>query len=126
MADIEMGTVYDWVKKEVQTVDKPLSKTALREKKANLEAFMRNTDNYYYMLLCRERNDYTIFRTNKTVDGNKYNVNVLIDEVADNRGTIKRIEKSEDGGAIEIWISIDDDVYCYMFFPCDMFVIDEV
>lgn len=126
MADIEMGTVYDWVKKEVQTVDKPLSKTALREKKANLEAFMRNTDNYYYMLLCRERNDYTIFRTNKTVDGNKYNVNVLIDEVADNRGTIKRIEKSEDGGAIEIWISIDDDAYCYMFFPCDMFVIDEV
>lgn len=126
MADIEMGTVYDWVKKEVQTVDKPLSKTALREKKANLEAFMRNTDNYYYMLLCRERNDYTIFRTNKTVDGNKYNINVLIDEVADNRGTIKRIEKSEDGGAIEIWISIDDDAYCYMFFPCDMFVIDEV
>jgi len=120
------GTLYDMNKGFIEQLEKPMSKTAIREKKQDLINFLISTENMYYMLLCHERRDYTIFKTNQTKEGNKYNIDVLVDEVAGARGIIKSIDLDENSGAFEFWISIDGESFCYMFFPCDPCVIDEV
>lgn len=123
---IEFGNLYDVNKSLVEQVEKPMSKSALREKKQSLINYMISTNNKYYMLLCHEKRDYTIFKTNQTVEGNKYNIDVLVDEIAGTRGLIKGIDLDETSGSFEFWISIDGEAFVYMFFPCDTCVIDEV
>lgn len=140
MSEIEMGNLYNMNQNLVEQSEKVLSNSALREKIQELARYIGKMDNNYYMLLCHERRDYTIFKTNQTVEGNEYNAKVLVNEVAGARGDIKGIDKTEDGYGYEIWVSIEDNSfneesgeieternsYCYMFFPCDACVIDEV
>ena len=84
--------------------------------------------------MCNEKKDYTIFRreTNEnkdfldnleTPDRDRL-WNVLIDECLPNRGRTKSIELTENQDAVEIWISIEGESYCYMFFPYDAAIIE--
>lgn len=68
---------------------------------------------HYWMLLCRERNDYTIFRL---VDDVNEFAKALI-ECLRNRGKVLDISKQNDG-AYEIWIrdfDADENVVYYLF-----------
>ena len=123
---VSFGNLYEANKKLVEANEKPLSKTAIRESKTKLLNFLNSTNNYYYMLLCHEKRDYTIFKTNKTLDGNKYNIDVLVDEIACSRGIIKGIDVLDHSMAVAFWTSHDNESFVYMFFPCDSCVIDEV
>jgi hypothetical protein len=65
------------------------------------------------MLLCRERNDYTIFRLEDSISDFE---SALI-ECLNNRGKVLDITKQEDGN-YEIWIRdnvTDDNVVYYLF-----------
>lgn len=126
MANVEIGNLYDMNKELVIKKEKSLSPTKLREAIETVTKFMGKTENTYFMLLCHERRDYTIFKSDKTVEGNKYNAQVLVDEIITCRGDVRGVDLTEDGSGIEIWIVIDNEAYCYMFFPCDPCVIDEV
>ena len=67
----------------------------------------------YWMLLCRERNDYTIFRLEDSISDFE---SALI-ECLNNRGKVLDITKQEDGN-YEIWIRdnvTDDNVVYYLF-----------
>lgn len=125
----ELGTLYDMNKNLIQNSEKTLSQGMLNSKKEEIKNFLKKTNNEYYMLLCHERRDYTLFdlgyetynthkeKCQKTID-------VLIDECLQNRGEIRGIDITKDKQAIEIWISIEDDSYAYYFFPYDKGVID--
>lgn len=125
----ELGTLYDMNKNLIQNSEKALSQGMLNSKKEEIKNFLKKTNNEYYMLLCHERRDYTLFdlgyeiynthkeKCQKTVD-------VLIDECLQNRGEIRGIDITKDKQAIEIWISIEDDSYAYYFFPYDKGVIN--
>lgn len=125
----ELGTLYDMNKNLIQNSEKALSQGMLNSKKEEIKNFLKKTNNEYYMLLCHERRDYTLFdigyetynthkeKCQKTVD-------VLIDECLQNRGEIRGIDITKDKQAIEIWVSIEDDSYAYYFFPYDKGVID--
>lgn len=127
--EIALGTLYAMNKNIVQNALKPLSKTIMNSKKEELKNFLRKTDNQYYMLLCHENKDYTVFdlgyenyfsreeKLNKTI-------NVLVDECLKNRGEIRGFDITEDKQAIEIWLSIDEDSFAYYFFPYDAAIID--
>lgn len=70
----------------------------------------------YWMLLCREKADYTLFdfirKDNLDFFGSEFM------ETIENRGKIKSIEKDNYAGThIEIWIDVDGEDHCYMFFP---------
>ena len=125
----ELGTLYDVNKNIVQTSEKELSQGVINSKKEEIKNFLEKTKNEYYMLLCHERRDYTLFdlgyetyyaykeKCKKTVD-------VLIDECLKNRGEIRGIVIIIDKIAIEIWVSIEEDYYVYYFFPYNEGVID--
>lgn len=59
--EIEFGTLYDINKNIVKQNEIKLSEGVLNSKKEIIKNFINKTDNNYYMLLCNERKDYTVF-----------------------------------------------------------------
>lgn len=126
MSNIEMGTVYDLNKQLVQSTEKVISPYKLNEKKKLIKTFVRECKDNYFMLLCNERKDYTIFNciSDKTEDKLNELANVFVDECLINRGQIKGIDLTEHKDAIEVWLSIDDEAFCYYFFPYDLGIVE--
>ncbi len=126
MSDIEMGTVYDMNKQLVQSQEKQISKYKLGEKKKEIISFLRDNKSQYYMLLNNERRDYTIFNFDieKSEECLAKMVNVLVDECLTNRGEIRGLDLTEAKDAFEIWLSIEEESFCYYLFPYDIGVIE--
>lgn len=126
MGNVEMGTVYDLNKQLVQTTEKVISPYKLNEKKKLIKTFVRECKDNYFMLLCNDRKDYTIFNciSDKTEDKLNELANVFVDECLINRGQIKGIDLTEHKDAIEIWLSIDNEAFCYYFFPYDLGIVE--
>lgn len=125
MSNITLGTAYEINKNLVEKYEKELTIKELKEKKEIISTFIKETDNRYYMLLCNDRKDYTIFTL---LDGEKdksdETASILIDECLFNRGLIKGIDLTENKDAFEIWLSIDKEAYCYYFFPYDNAIVE--
>ncbi len=127
--EIALGTLYDLNKTLVEKGEIELTEGILNSKKEIVKNFIIDTNNSYYMLLCNEQKDYTIFNIttcdceNKCANCHKSKikecVNILVDECLKNRGIIKGIDITKDKGSIEIWLSIDGEAYVYYFFPYD-------
>lgn len=121
MASFEGGSLYDANKsliKNSQTMDAKGLRVAIE---AILPNYCAQKKNHYYMLLCLERRDYTIFHC-KDEKGNETLVNDFY-ECLFNRGKTYSI-MVDDNGAVEIWIKIDSEPYCYYFFPYDNAVLE--
>lgn len=126
MSNLEMGTVYDLNKQLVETAEKVISPYKLNEKKKIIKQFVRENKDNYFMLLCNERRDYTLFNiiSNKEEDELNELANVFVDECLQNRGNIKGIDLTENKDAIEVWLSIEGESYCYYFFPYSAGVVE--
>lgn len=126
MANIEMGTLYDINKSLVKKNEVTLSDDILKNKKELIINFLNDKNNYFFMLLCNEKRDYTVFHdANLCSQNTKEKIaNILIDECLKNRGEIRGIELTKEKDAIEIWMVIDDDAYVYYFFPYDKAIIE--
>lgn len=127
--EVELGTLYSINKNIVQNAETKLPEGVLNSKKEELRNYLRRTKNKYYMLLCNDRKDFTIFTLgyeNYYTIEDKYDclINVLIDECLSNRGEIRGFDITKDKEAIEIWISMDGDSYAYYFFPYDNAIIE--
>ena len=117
---VALGTLYDFNRDLIKTM-KNLSAEELQNKKDVIDSFIKNTNNQYYMLLCKEKSDYTIFRL---CDSKEKLTDVLVDECLFNRGNIKVIDITAKNDAIEIWIEQEKEMFCYYFFPYDNAVIE--
>jgi hypothetical protein len=125
MSELETGmTMYEVAKRELSL------KTPLEDKKAKeiLENWIKEqyqtSDSMYQMLLCRERNDYTIFKFNH-INSIFYAQELF--EVLQSRGAIIQLTPANEGvdvGAFECWVRSAGDVFMYYLFPCDDFVIN--
>lgn len=121
---ISFGTNYELNKDLVEKYEKELTEEELKEKENKVINFLKETNQGYYTLLCNDRRDFTVFRINH---GNKQRAlaaDVLINECLKNRGLIKGIDLTQTKDAIEIWLSIEGESYCYYFFPYDAAVIE--
>jgi hypothetical protein len=135
-------TVYDMCATEYSIQD-PLPADVLKKKFTKVCSWIQRKDEKYFMLLCKDRSDYTLF--NITDKNNIPNMPNDIFECLSNRGEIVGIENSG-LGAWEFWIKIIDDTenglavltnpknpkerktaaaaYCYHLFPYDIGVIE--
>jgi hypothetical protein len=132
---VSLGTLYDINKNLIEKNVKSLTNEELEDKKDLIIDFINQSNNEYYMLLCNDKKDYTIFhRSRKSKHGEFLDrcegytgdllEQVLINECIPNRGTAKSVELTDDEAAIEIWLSIDGESYCYYFFPYDSAIIE--
>lgn len=118
--EVSLGTAYDINKNLIKKYEHLLTTDELKEKEEIIDNFTRSKSDHYYMLLCHDRRDYTIFHTTVT-EGSVY---ADLEECLNNRGGIYSIDPTEDGCAIEIWLMIDDEPYCYYFFPYEAAVVE--
>ena len=99
-----------------------LSQEEIEGKTQTIKDFFFNKDADYYMMLCKEQSDYTLFYDEHYENSVEKHIKDII-ECLNNRGKIKAIDLAEDGTALEFWIEIDDINHCYFFFPYDKGVI---
>lgn len=118
---VSLGTLYE-INKEIMRQLPPLQGDDLDKQLASIGAwFSSDMNKRYYMLLCRERADYTIFQFNSE------NYNKAIKElvsILEERGTILKISYVHAQNAYEIWIKDMNEVYMFMLFDCDDFIIE--
>jgi len=96
MADVKM-TLYD-VTKQLMANENPMDSIAFTRKITEIADDMAKK--YCWMLLCRERNDYTVFLTD---DATVKSISKEMIPTLHNRGQVLIMEKQPDG-AYEIWI----------------------
>lgn len=124
MADVDMGlNVYEFNKnimKQLPVIEDldPVAETIWN--------YWENAPfDSYLMMLCREKNDYTLFNFNGNNAGNFVND---IFECFQNRDFgIVNIEIVNGGAAMEIWVKIPgqmEDADLYYIFPADQMVIE--
>lgn len=115
-------SLYD-MNKSLMANEKPLDPILLNRKIADVAKEMNRTG--YFMLLNKERSDYTIFYcSGRTTESCKQEE---ISETIKNRGHVLSIDRTKDSiKNWEIWIRDFDteENFCYYLFECDQFVVE--
>lgn len=76
----------------------------------------------HFMLLCRDKHDYTIFRLNSP---NFFTACEYLLETLQNRGSVVDLEYNHDMDGYECWVkSQDNEADLYALFPCDDFIVE--
>ena len=126
MAEIELGNLYEFNKNAMSQYE-PMDVIELNRKLTsvadNMIDAMDNCDRHYWMLLCHELRNYTLFNIIAASD-----MQDIISELRPtltNRGLVLDITLQKDG-AYEIWIrDIEtEENFAYYLFPYDMGVIE--
>lgn len=121
---VSLGTLYDINKNAMKSI-KELSYEERVAKRKLVEDFITDTHNHYYMLLCNDRRDFTIVTLDSTNEEKRAAAAfTVVDECLVNRGKIKAIDLTEHKDAIEMWLNIDDEEFCYYFFPYDNAIVE--
>lgn len=116
MADITLGTMYDMQKDAVREMY-PMTKAAMNDAYNKVKDMVAKTNNKYYMLLCREKADYTLFNIGEH-NATAYDRLVMeLKTCINNRGKAKIIDSNDE--ITQIWLQDGDEVSLYYFFPAN-------
>ena len=127
MADVDMGlNVYEFNKNIMKQLP-VMEEDRIQKVKETLKEYLENTPaEQYLMLLCREKNDYTLF--NFYDQWNEYDFSNDVIECFENREVgIVNVEVIDNGIAMEIWVKRPgqmEDADLYYLFPADQMVIE--
>lgn len=123
-SEVTLGTIYDINKSLIKQKSTPLTEEELVEKKELIKEFFSNWADRYFMLLCKEQSDYTVFNLSDREEAEADAAKILVEECLKNRGSIRYIDKQSEGAALEIWLMIEDNPYCYYLFPYNIGIIE--
>ena len=114
-----MGTVYDFNKLAYEKVKVPEQRK--REMLANIGMWF-SSDPKYFMFLCRELSDYTIFNFESF---NYSKAKEELEELIHERGELLDIVYNHNNDTYEIWMRTksDNQIHMYMLFDCNDFII---
>ena len=127
-SEIAMGTLYD-MNKQLMARMPSLDREAVLTAYDGLKAWFQNHTGRYYMLLCNERHDYTLFNLDKSatwaVIPIEHTESAATDvmECLTNRGALLAADLQNDD-AWEFWIRDYEECYAYYLFPYDQAVIE--
>lgn len=116
--EISLGNLYD-INKQIMKQVTPVEKIKMF---ANIKNYFLSREHKYYMMLCHERRDYTVFKMNSRFSANK--AITELDECFQCRGELCSAELDANENAIEIWLKINNEMFCYYLFPYDDAVIE--
>lgn len=126
MAEVNLGNLYDF-NKEAMKNEKPLDPIQFNTKVAEIVEKMftkcERYDQHYWMLLCHDRRDYTLFNIVASEEANT--IAEELKPTLHNRGYILAIDEQPDG-AWEIWVRDFDtqENFAYYLFQYDNGVIE--
>lgn len=120
MAEITMGNLYDFNKNAMGQL-KPLDPIEFNLKAKEVGNDIISANSKYWMLLCHERRDYTVFHITGGIDSfvKEFCPTLL------NRGKVVSIDKQEDGN-YEIWIrdSLTSENFAYYLFDYSFGIVE--
>lgn len=112
-------SLYD-LNKQFVTQMKEMTDDVRKEKFNEIQKWIEETENDFYMLLCNELKYYTIFGIHEEAPSD---FSEILTECVRNVGKLKAIDKTEDDFAYEIWIEVEDEPHVLYFFPYDQGVV---
>lgn len=117
-ATIDMGTAYDINKQLVSKYEKEITQNDYDNLIDKFIEYIDNNIDKYYMLLCNEEKDYTIFHfpNDKKLIDTENKAFQELKECLFNRGSLYGFDITEDKKAIEIWLLKENGMHCYYFF----------
>ena len=126
MAEINLGTIYDFNKelmKKERVIDSILFNTQITKIAREMFIDAKTKDEHYWMLLCHDRRDFTLFNIIASEE-----IDTIIEEIKPtliNRGKIISMVK-QPNEAWEIWIRDAEtaDNFAYYLFKYDNGVIE--
>ena len=122
--EVAIGSLYEAnqliMKDETPMTDEEID--IIRIKKLYNWILARRPSEKYFMLLCNELKDYTVFNLDKNDLKMQmaHNCAAMSDDVIDcmrNRGILIALEETPDHSAWEIWVKIDGIAHAYHLFP---------
>lgn len=121
-SEVSLGNLYD-INKQLMENEAAISMNVLKEKKESLHQWFKDNFNQkYFMLLCHELRDYTVFNLDKTSTWKAAQYNALANASADviecmtNRGTLLTLTL-QDNNTWELWIRNSEGCFAYYLFP---------
>ena len=124
MAEITGNTLYE-MNQQLMANEKKMSGLDILNKSKYTTKFFEQSPNSYFMLLCHEERDYTLFKLSG-IDSATIASKELI-ACLKNRGDILAIDKAKGNAdaAFEIWIRTENNKnLCYYLFKYDEGVIE--
>lgn len=121
-SEVTLGNLYD-INRQLMEKEPKISSDELQLAKEKLRAWIsRRFEQKYFMLLCHELRDYTLFNLDKTdcwklakPDSVLHAADDII-ECMQNRGELLIVDEQEDE-AWELWIRNADGCFVYYLFP---------
>ena len=128
-SDVSLGTLYE-VNQQLMANEPPMDMIHIQQVKEDLRTWLtHNFKEQYFMLLCHELRDYTLFNLDKTSTWAIANPTTIMQAANDviecmtNRGILLGAEEQEDG-AWELWIRNPEGCFAYYLFPYGNAVIE--
>ena len=97
-----------------------LNEEELEDCKNTLCSYLESAPDSYYMLLCKDISYYTVFHL--VAEGPKIADEII--ECVKELGSIKEVDITKDGSAIEIWFADSEEAHAAYFFPYSKGVIE--
>ena len=121
-SDISLGTLYE-INQQLMEKEPAMTAEEIHTAKEQLRAWLtRHFKEKYFMLLCHELRDYTLFNLDKTSTWAIANPSTIFDAAKDviecmtNRGTLLVADEQENG-TWELWIRNSEGCFAYYLFP---------
>lgn len=118
---VEMGNLYD-MNKQLMLNQPAITEDRLVEIVSQLYTWItERTSQHYFMLLCYERRDFTLFNIQpKDILGTTIGqINAMVNDIIEcmtNRGMLLSADLQDDG-AWELWLRVEDECFAYYLFP---------
>ena len=121
-SEISLGNLYE-INKQLMEKEPVMSELAIADARSHIRRWLENKfSSKYFMLLCHELRDYTVFNLDKTNSWKKIPTAISLQVAKDivecmtNRGQILAINQQE-GEVWELWIRNTDGCFAYYLFP---------
>jgi len=121
---VQVGSLYEMNQQLFKQMSPP-SKAKIDTELVNIGAWFSSKPNAkYFMLLCKERSDYTLIHIN---DFNYANAIQELKEVLEERGDIMGFDFIHGENVYQCWVRERDEerqVYMFMLFDADWMVVE--
>lgn len=116
----DMGNLYDFNKMAYAKMP-PIPEDKAAEKLTDIGGWF-SASGKYFMLLCREIADYTVFNF-ESYDYEKGKTE--LEDIVKSRGSLLDIVYNDSANGYEFWVRSkrDNEIHMYMLFGCDDFII---
>lgn len=121
-SEVALGNLYD-MNKQLMEQEPEISEAELQLAKEHLRTWLTHKfEQKYFMLLCHELRDYTLFNLDKTNTWKMappITVQTATNDIIEcmtNRGKLLVMDEQDDG-VWELWVRNDEGCFAYYLFP---------